>query len=184
MPETSLEYRFRWDAAEHRRFYRALRAEVARSTAAGRVVPLVILVLGVFVVADARTGGRTWAGTGFVFTLWLAIFVASLALLRAAAPYLSARAYRREHRCINDDQVRVLSATGVEARCEESTTTVKWSAIRRAAETPDFFLFFTTPRCAIQLPKRCVPDPDALREFVREHLGERAEIAHPATRTT
>ena len=179
--DTTLEYRFRWTAPEHRQFYRSLRREAARTKASGRTVPLVVLAFGAYVVWDAWRSGRGWAQLALVFGLWLLLFVALLAAMRAITPFLSARSYQRTHKCIADDQVRVFTLEGIEARCTESTVTVRWSAVRRAVETPEFFLFFTTPRCAIHLPKRSVADAEVLRRKMRECLGDRAELM-PARR--
>lgn len=174
--DTTLEYRFRWTAPEHRQFYRALRREVARTTASGKVVPLVVIGFGGYVLWDAARMGRSAMGIAALFGLWLVFFGGAMALVQSLTPFLSARTYRRTHGCIAEDQVRAITPEGLEARCTDSTVSVRWSAVRRVVETPDFFLFFTTPRCAIQLPKRSVADPDVLRRAVRSHLGERAEF--------
>lgn len=46
-------------------------------------------------------------------------------------------------------------------------------------ETPEFFLFFTTPACAIQLPTRAVGDPEQLRAWLK-HMAENKRLANAA----
>ena len=83
--------------------------------------------------------------------------------------YMAARSYARDHApCIPNDQVRILTPEGITARCTTSDVSVAWSGICGVAETRDFFLFMTTPACAVQLPKRAVGDLDQLRTWLRE----------------
>jgi hypothetical protein len=42
---------------------------------------------------------------------------------------------------------------------------VRWHAVKKVVETDDFFLFFTTPSCAIQLPRRAISPPEAVEEI-------------------
>ena len=80
---------------------------------------------------------------------------------------LNARAYARNHAaCLPNDQIRVLDVNGLEATCTSSSARVKWAAVVRTVETAEFFLFFTTPNCAIQLPKRAVGDIATLRSWL------------------
>jgi hypothetical protein len=62
------------------------------------------------------------------------------------------------------DQVRVVSDDGIEAHCVTSDVKIQWRGISRVLETPEFFLFFTTPNCAFQLPKRAIP-AEQLRRY-------------------
>ena len=95
-----------------------------------------------------------------------------LAYIRWGLAYSAARVYARHHAaCIPNDQVRVLTTEGIEARCTTSTATVGWTGITKVRETPEFFLFFTTPSCAIQLPKRVVADVPALREWLDSRVA-------------
>ena len=50
--------------------------------------------------------------------------------------------------------------------------THRWGAIARAAETPEFFLFFVTKGSAHYLPKHAVPPAELpeLRAFLRAHV--------------
>ena len=174
----ALEFRFRWNAAEHRQFYRALH-RVVTSSAKNRSLLWVIRLFPAAALAVAFGTGDGWrVGLGAALGYGLIMLVLS-ALGRVGGAYWSAREYARTHACVTDDQVRVLSAAGIEARCATSTTAVQWHGIQRVVETPEFFLFLTTPRCAIQLPKRAVGGPaelEAVRELTRQMVGERAQL--------
>jgi hypothetical protein len=170
-----LEFRFRWSEPEHRRFYRALQREVRRGSKARWLLnvwffPLALVSLQGMV--SARTGSRfAWAFAPLAF-IGVAIF-----LDRWGLSYLSARSYARNHApCIPNDQVRVLNGDGLAAQCTTSHASVHWNGIVKVRETPEFFLFFTTPKCAIQLPKRAVPDSKHLRVWLR-HAAESRGMA-------
>jgi hypothetical protein len=92
--------------------------------------------------------------------------------------YFSARSYEHDHApCIPNDQVRVLDGDGITARCTTSTASVQWTGVIKVRETPDFILFFTTPTCAIQLPKRAVEAPERLRGWLN-HAAETEGLAN------
>ena len=176
-----LEYRFRWTAPAHRAFYRALQREVSRRGVLRFVVPGAIVVILV-VVLFAVVGTRVPAATALLtMSPYLVLFALWLALLKWGLAYVSAYSYRRAHApCIPHDQIRVVNTEGLEARCVTSTVQVRWPGIVRVVETPEFLLFFTTPSCAIQLPKEAVPDEEGLEELrtsLRHYLGARAELA-------
>jgi hypothetical protein len=159
-----LEYRYRWDRSEHQRFYRALQRE-----ARGSKVRLLVLIwigllaaLSVFAFIRARPEQRS------VAALWpVGFFAVYLVFDLWGLAYMNARAYERTHaQCIPNDQVRVLSDEGLAARCTIGDASIRWAGIVRVRETPEFFLFFTTPRCAIQLPKRVVAEPQEVRAWL------------------
>jgi hypothetical protein len=159
------EYSFRWDGAEHRRFYRALQRQARRRRRWAWLGLKIWMGAFAVIVAVSALGAR---GEVSVATLWpLAIFVASLALDRWGLPYFSARAYARDHApCLPNPQVRILDREGITAACTTMKATVRWDGIVRQEESPEFFLFFTTPACAISLPKRAVDDVPRLRAWL------------------
>jgi hypothetical protein len=173
-----VEFRFRWNAAEHRRFYRALQVEARRGSRTQLLLRVWLYsCAALFILILART--RTWGEA-----LWpaeiLASIVAWIAFDRWGMAYLAARSYRRDHAaCIAADQVRLFTADGIEARCTTSTSAVRWSGILRVSETPEFFLFMTTRACAIQLPKRAVRDIVQFREWLRGRAAS-GEVANTA----
>jgi hypothetical protein len=178
-----LEYRFRWSAAEHRTFYRAVQREVSRRGFLRFIVPGALVVFAVVALVAMLGSDLPVATVALTLAPYVILFLLWIALLKWGLAYVNARAYRRAHAaCIPHDQIRVISAEGLEARCVTSTVKVRWPGIARVIETQDHFLFFTTPSCAIQLPKQAVPgslDLDRLREVLRAHVGERAELAKP-----
>lgn len=160
-----LEYRFRWDRAEHQRMYRALQRETRRGSKVRWALNLwlgFVALVFVFALWHARDGEQArfalqplaFIGAFYVFDRW-------------GAAYLNARSYARNHApCLPNDQIRVLDAEGLTAQCTTTNAAVKWVGVVKVTETPEFFLFFTTPNCAIQLPKRAVGDVEELRGWL------------------
>jgi hypothetical protein len=111
---------------------------------------------------------------------YLALIVFWFVLIGWGLPYLSARTYARNHQhCIPHDQVRVVTADGIEAHCVTTNVKIQWAGITRVIETPKFFLIFTGPTCAFALPRRAVPDAEslrALRGIIGRALGSGAEL--------
>jgi hypothetical protein len=131
-----------------------------------------VSVLGIIGAPDRGT--VVWSAVPLV------IIAAWLVFDRWALAYWSTRSYARAHAlCIPRDQVRVLSADSIEARCTTSDVSVRWSGIIRVTETPEFYLFFTTPTCAIQLPRRAVPDGEQLRLWLSRRGAQAVQTATP-----
>jgi hypothetical protein len=61
-----------------------------------------------------------------------------------------------------------VSADGLLIEASDSSLTLAWSAIERAIEAPDHFLFYTGPQSAYFIPRRvCSPgDESGLRAFL------------------
>jgi len=172
----SLEYRFRWNAGEHRRFYRALQRAARRGSKARVALHVWLGLIGAISLLGAlgalRAGGPVVAvASGFIFvTVFYAFDLWWLG-------HATTQAYARDHAaCIPNDQVRLLTPDGITARCTTSDVSVSWAGVQRVEETPEFFLFMTTPVCAIQLPKRAVGDVAHLRTWLRELTGREASI--------
>jgi hypothetical protein len=161
-----LEFRFRWDKREHRRFYRTLQREARRGSKVRWVLNVwfgFIALVGIRALWPDSDGADLGAGL-----VPLAIVGGWLVLDQWGLSYLSAQSYEREHAaCIPNDQIRVLDADAITAKCTISTSSVHWAGISKVRETEEFFLFFTTPGCAIQLPKRAIEDLERLRAWLR-----------------
>lgn len=170
---------FAWDAAEHRRFVRRLQLEALRH---GRARVIVWAVVAGFVLDVAWLVWRHHAAPlelAIVLAPFLALFAVWISLFWWGLPYANARTYRRTHPCAREAQIRVLSPAGLEIGCATQRSTVPWSAIIRALETPEFLLFFASPSSAVHLPLRALPGTDERRRaraLLRDALGERAEL--------
>ena len=177
--DTGLTVHFPWDAGEHRRFVRRLQLEALRH---GRSRWVVWAVVAGFLVDVAWLAWRHHASPSelaLVLAPFFTLFALWLALFWWGLPYFNARAYRRRNRCATEEQLRVLTAAGLEIGCASSRAVVPWSAIVRALETPEFFLFFASPSSAVHLPRRALGaagDRARLRALLRETLRERAEL--------
>ena len=171
-----LEFRFLWNAAEHRRFYDVVRRAVARRGTTRWVYAGAFAFVAILAASQIRSNGDSAVGYAFAVAPYLIIAGLWLAFARWGMPHLSARAYERNHQaCIPHDQVRVVSDDGIEARCVTSDVRMQWSGISRVLETPEFFLFFTTPNCAFQLPKRAIPNTEQL-EALRQLAGRHTHV--------
>jgi hypothetical protein len=159
-----LEYSFRWDGAQHRRLYRAMQRQSRRRSKVWLGLKIWMSAFAL-IVAVAALGPH---GQASIATLWpVGAFVVWLALDRWGLPYFNARAYARAHAaCLPNPQVRILDREGITAACTTMKATVRWEGLVRQEESPEFFLFFTTPACAISLPKRAVDDVPRLRAWL------------------
>ena len=164
-----LEYRFRWDAGEHRRMYLASRRIVRGRSKAWLVLKIWLAIVGAIFVRSLFLDSFVPSFT----TLWPIGFAAIwIAMDRWGVPALTARAYARSHAaCLPNDQVLVLEQDGVTASCTTSKASVRWAGIVDVHETPEFFLLYTTPACALQLPKRAVADAPQLRGWLEATAG-------------
>lgn len=170
-----LEFRFRWDKREHRRFYRTLQREARRGSKVRWFFNVwfgFIALLGITALWPGSDGVDFGAGL-----VPLAIVGAWFVHDRWGLSYFSARIYERQHAlCLPNDQIRVLDADGVTAECTISSASVRWAGISKVCETDEFFLFFTTPGCAIQLPKRAIGDVERFRAWLSS-ASQRREAA-------
>ena len=97
----------------------------------------------------------------FTWLFWWLIALFWLAAVWWLTPRSSARTMAKlrlgQQRFIMDDQM-------IGAETAIGKHQLKWSAIRRVVETPNFLLFFVTDNDAHYLPKRAVPTAAALAE--------------------
>jgi hypothetical protein len=110
---------------------------------------------------------------------WLIILGLWVALFRWGVPQLNAYNFGRQNHCAQHPMRRIVSADGLRTECETTNADIRWAGIRGVVETEEFFLFYITPSCAIQLPKRAIGpngELDRLRSVLREQLGDRATL--------
>ena len=159
-----LEFRFIWNAAEHRRLYSAVRRVIWRRAWYRRLLPAAVVFIVVAEAAVLAVSPVPLSRVASGSSPYLVLIAFWIVLIRWGVPYLSARTYARNHqRRIPHDQVRVVTADGIEAHCVTTNVKIQWAGITRVIETPEFFLIFTGPTCAFDLPKRAVPDAESLR---------------------
>jgi YcxB-like protein len=177
---TPLTFEFTWDQAEHARLIRAITRHQLTGWLRRSFLALIFgaVVLFMLLVPFLRPGASPWV-VWRAAAPWVVILGIWFALLRLGLPYLSARSFRRDNHCARHPMRRIVSAQGLRIECETTSTDMRWSGIHGVVETAEFFLFFYTPVCAIQLPKRAIPTPiemDRLRSLLREEIGERARL--------
>jgi YcxB-like protein len=179
-PAEPLTFEFTWDQAEHARLIRAVtRHQLTgwlRRSALGLVFGgLAVFLIGVPFVKPGVNPWTVWRAAA----PWVVTLGVWYALLRLGLPYMSARSFRRDNHCARHPMRRIMSADGIRIECETTSTAVQWSGVHGVVETPEFFLFYVTPACAVQLPKRAIvrtADLVNLRGLLREKLGDRAQL--------
>lgn len=172
-----LAFTWDWTRAEHIRLHKALFREASRRgpmriarAAFYFVIGSVVLVLLLNAFrGDLQPLARTFP--------WLLMVGGWVVLFTWMLPRSSARSYLKAHR----GPLRlVLTPDAVESGCDVCSSQVRWSAIERAVETPEFFFLFYNSQCAYFLPKRVVPtleEQDRVRATLRTYLPEPPALA-------
>jgi hypothetical protein len=171
-----LVFRFGWDRAEFQRFYRALVRHRTRTLGTSFVlwVPYGFMVLAlVYLVAGLAAHSAGAMAQSLPWVLMLGFWGA---VLRWVRPSTAARNYQAKTNPYfdPDDMHRVVDADGLEAGAPRARSRLAWPALHKVVETDEFFLFYTSPACAIHLPQRAIPDQatrERLREMVRTHMA-------------
>lgn len=72
-----------------------------------------------------------------------------------------------------------LTEEGFSVKGDAGVCEVRWNAILRIAETPEFFLFYTLPRVAHFLPLESIPEAElpSVRAFITAHAQSPTELA-------
>ncbi len=140
-------------------------------------------VLAIALLAAAMVAGMVAqfrrARTVRIDELWMFGAPAALiALYHVTRPAVLRRAVRRHLRrnpASSEERRYTLDDVGLHITGDTFTLELPWSDLRRAQETPEFFLFFSK-RSAFYLPKRAIVWPDrveSVRELVQRGAGER-----------
>ena len=113
--------------------------------------------------------------------MWLLVIAAGGLLgMQLLSPLVQRWQVRRayaEPPGLQEPQRYELTAAGLVMSGGAASVTLGWEAILEVTETPEFYLFFFSKRCAYYLPKRVVggaAEQRSLRTFLRMHLGSRA----------
>jgi hypothetical protein len=169
----SLTARFMWDRDEHRRLVRQITVHASKGKSARKTYLTLGAIWVVIVMIPILMGD--WGGAKAVFP-WLLVLAFWLGLFRFGTPWLAARSYRKQHPCVSDPFGVTLDGEGVRSTCSHSDVLIRWSGVRQAIETREFFLFFYSDRCAAYLPKRALTAPGELgraRELTLTHVALR-----------
>jgi hypothetical protein len=173
-PAPGLAFTYRWDFGEHVRLQRALMQHHGRSGGRRWIFRALLIAMTLVVTLALLGSGSHWRETLRSLAPWLALFALWMGLLRWGLPYYSAWSYRRTNACVDHDMTRAVSPAGIQLRCHTTATDLRWEGVLRATETPEFFLFFVSSNCAVQLPKRAISTNEQLiqvRQVVQAALG-------------
>jgi hypothetical protein len=175
-----LRFEFSWNEAEHARLIRAVLRHRLTGWLSRAALPIICgaFLLFLIVIPFSRPNPNPVA-VWIAASPWLLILGLWLIILRWGLPYIHARAFRRDSHCARHPMRRIVSAEGLRAECDTTSTDVRWHGMRGVVETPEFFLFYVTPSCAVELPKRAIATPNDLqylRDILRQQLGEHARL--------
>ena len=181
--DTSIEamhtFTFTWDRATHVRACRAVvkhgdRGWGSRLLRWSMVGVAVICLLTIAITPPDRVPDLLWEIMPVILAvaLWLVFF-------RIGLPRLQAWNHARNSPDVAHPMVGKLDEEGFGITCFSGSSAVRWKGMRKVVETPEVFLFYFTPQCALYLPKNAVPGASALDEVRREiafRFGERARL--------
>jgi YcxB-like protein len=178
-----LTFEFTWNEAEHARLIRAMMRHRLTGWLNRAIVPIIFggFLLFVLVIPLVRPNADPVA-VWIAAAPWLLILGIWFAILRWGLPYLNARTFRRDNHCARHPMRRIISVQGLRLECETTATDIRWQGMHGVVETPEFFLFYVTRSCAVELPKRAIPtqqDLKRLRLVLSQQLGDRARLLVP-----
>ena len=167
----SLKFEFALDAAET---IRASQEIEKRARSARLQVAIMVLYAAPITIGMVRGASLGFYVAYFGVVVIIMLFGRIWPTIRERQVrkyYDGAPAFRGVQRYeFNDD--------GLALSNDHTSNLIRWTAFTEAVETPEFFLLYYSPKCAYYLPKRIVTNEsqtDAVREFLREKLGPRAE---------
>jgi YcxB-like protein len=117
----------------------------------------------------------------------LAIVVGIVLLVALVSPALRRRQVRRLYAgtpALAGAKRYEFNEEGLTLSNASASHLLRWSAFVQAAETPEFFLLYYSKGCAYYLPRRGIGSEtqvDAVRQLLRDQLGERAIDVAPPT---
>ncbi|HEU4885449.1 MAG TPA: YcxB family protein [Longimicrobium sp.] len=176
-----MRFTFDYDRAE---FIRAQRMVAKHGES--RFMRRAALVLGGLAVAAAIASALApdgaWAVTLARLVPWLLIVALWFLLFRRFLGPAAARQYEKQYQDWKHPIVAALNEAEFEVTAFSGTTLRRWDVMPRAVETREFLLFFIAKQFAMYLPKRVIPADDlpAVRRFLREKLGDRAQLMDAA----
>src|SRR5574341_830173 len=182
MTGSSLTFTWTWSAREHARVSTWLLREQF-ATWYWRLAGWLFLVflVGAMVIGVVVTEDRPAALIGLI--PWLVLIAFWLAFARWGSGWLQAWSARRLDPNLAHPFEHVLAEDGLHVHTHTANTDLKWAGLYKVTELPDLFLFYYNKRCAYYLPKRVIPSPNelqAVREFIRAHVGDRAHLLQAA----
>jgi hypothetical protein len=135
------------------------------------------LAVAVAIVQVLALDGTRAASLGWLVP-WLLIGALWFVLFRRFLGPAAARQYEKQHEDWKHPIGAALNEAEYEVTAFSGTTLRRWDAMPRVVETEEFLLFYIAKQFAMFLPKRVIPADDlpAVRRFVREKLGDRAEL--------
>jgi hypothetical protein len=167
-----LRYSWDWTRDEHIRVHKAISRYAGSRWWTRGVLGAVALIVAAFAVESIKFG----ADVVPQLLPWILICGFWVFLLKWWPARASARVHTKLHR---GPHWLELGSEAVESGCDLCSMRQRWEMYKRAVETPEFFLLFYTPNCAVYLPKRMVGGTEQLqrvRDLLQARLGRNAAM--------
>jgi len=175
---TMHQYTFRWSHAEHVRAQRAT-LRYMRGGWKFTVLPVALAAfLLLLVISPLVVGARSWGEVWPAVLPYAVVLVVIMILVRWGTPWLAARRVERNDPSVKGEFRHVVADGGLAIQTVAASVQLTWEHLANVIETPEFFLFYSTPQTAYFTPKRVIPAPElrALRDMIRAHVGNRARL--------
>jgi hypothetical protein len=174
-----LEFAYEWKPVEHARARHVVIATRLKDEGLGVLVGIFIALL---LIGDA-------------IAVWFALQQDQPIFLNIAMPvtlvvlvllwimlwgqgWVDALRQRRNDSSLQYPIQHILNAHGLRVRKKTSEVALRWKAMVRVTETPEFMLFFYSHGKAYYLPKRAISagQLDELRALIRANVGDVADL--------
>jgi hypothetical protein len=164
--------------------YMALSAMLTRRPASRVAIELAIYVAALLAIAFITAGfsfDRMLGAIGGLFALpsgflWVPLVLAGPVLLLSTPTLtglIAALIYKR-NAIADRDIVLHLTAQGIEGGSSDLYFRIGWAAVNRLVETPKHLFIQISPREALIIPRRAIPNEDTYRNlagFIRARTG-------------
>ena len=141
---------------------------------------LMLLIVSMNVIP---TVSRQWrqGGLSAISIPWLLLGLSPLVIIIVGPPlaaWWAAKRHVASGPSMHGAQHVGVAEWGLQVSGPMSNGTLKWSAVMKAIETPEFFLFFLSKLQPVYIPKRLLSDADtvSVRQLARSGLGSRAQL--------
>lgn len=172
------EFTWTWTREDYLKAFHLIRRQAGGSPLARWLPQLLAAVLLLLLVVPLLRQPDHMLDAFLAALPWLIIVAMWIVLLFVWLPRYSAGKVEREDPAVRQPIRHLLSDAGFGIRTASASMDFRWDTIRRAVETPEFFLFYYSSNCAYFTPRRAIPEADlpSVRDLLARALGERARL--------
>lgn len=178
-PASTLEFAYEWKPVEHARARHVVISTRLKDEGLGVLIGILIFLLAIgngvaawFAVSQDQPGFL-----GFALPVTLVILTILWIVLWGQG-WFDAFRQRRNDSSLQYPIQHIIGAHGLRVRKKTSEVALRWKAMKRVTETPEFILFFYTHGQAYYLPKRAISAEQLgeLRALIRASVGDAADL--------